>query len=386
MPAPDGGAEQYARFDFDDTVRYEEPPYLFEYNGTGFSPLGGIQALSGQKKNGKSIFVTTLIATLLNNDKEQGRFASRFPGLRVRQSTVGTLGHEPVILYVDTEQERENTSKVVERAKWLNEMPPYTHCPRLNIQWLREMPDGQDVASTRWEAIKWKIAQVHPDIVFIDGLRDLVHDFNDLTESAQIINELMNLASKNNMCIWCTLHMNPRPSADDDSKMRGHLGTELGNKVSDTFVVKKTKDTTTQRYKFVVKQQDARGKDVDEFAIELNTDADNDIPNLGAPMLAGATATPTPAPQPDTMADMRRVDEIFKAYPWTNLGARYTDIERFLSSKGYTSNRKIKDLFNDALDYGIMHRSNKKYYYDGLNNQTSNDEELPLSTKDDVPF
>ena len=32
---------------------YPEPFYLLEYNGVPFSPLGGLQAVSGQKKNGK---------------------------------------------------------------------------------------------------------------------------------------------------------------------------------------------------------------------------------------------------------------------------------------------------------------------------------------------
>lgn len=305
LPSPAELPSEYSQYDFDDTIRYREPPYLFEYKGTGFSPLGGIQALSGQKKNGKSILVSVLMATVLNGSREDGRFADRFPGLRLRQSTVGQLGHEPVILYVDTEQERANTSKVVERAKWLCELKAYEHVPRLNIQWLREMPEDVDVAAERWKVIKWKIQQVRPDIVFIDGLRDLVHDFNDLTESARIINELMNLASRGNMCVWCTLHMNPRPSNDDESKMRGHLGTELGNKVSDTFVMKKSKDAALGRFKFTVKQQDARGKDVDEFSIVLNDDADDVIRNLGAPIMAEAISMATAPLVTDSVDDMR---------------------------------------------------------------------------------
>ena len=52
----------------------------------------------------------------------------------------------------------------------------------------------------------------------------LVNDFNDNSESSAIVGEMMSLASKNNCCIWNVLHMNPRPSNDDESKMRGHLG------------------------------------------------------------------------------------------------------------------------------------------------------------------
>ena len=38
----------------DPTVEYPEPHFLYEFHGVGFSPLGGIQAISGQKKNGKT--------------------------------------------------------------------------------------------------------------------------------------------------------------------------------------------------------------------------------------------------------------------------------------------------------------------------------------------
>ena len=39
----------------DATENYPEPYYLLEYNGVPLSPFGGIQAISGQKKNGKKI-------------------------------------------------------------------------------------------------------------------------------------------------------------------------------------------------------------------------------------------------------------------------------------------------------------------------------------------
>jgi hypothetical protein len=63
--------------------------------------------------------------------------------------------------------------------------------------------------------------------------------------------------------------------------MRGHLGTELGNKVSDTFVSTKKKDAGTGKVTFSVRQQDARGKDVDDWKFEIVDDAGN----LGIPRI-----------------------------------------------------------------------------------------------------
>ena len=73
--------------------------------------------------------------------------------------------------------------------------------------------------------------------------------------------------------------MNPRPGNDDESKMRGHLGTELGNKVTDTSVSIKKKDATGVT--FTVKQQDARGKDMDDWKFVVTDDAGN----LGVPKI-----------------------------------------------------------------------------------------------------
>lgn len=82
------------------------------------------------------------------------------------------------------------------------------------------------------------------------------------------------------MCIWNALHQNPRMNSDgEDSKMRGWAGTELGNKVSDTFISIKSK--TVNGVTFTVKQQDARGKDVDDWKFEVTEDAGS----LGVPKI-----------------------------------------------------------------------------------------------------
>ena len=110
----------------------------------------------------------------------------------------------------------------------------------------------------------------------------LIGDFNDNKESAELVQSLMSLASQKGICIWLALHLNPRPGNDDESKMRGHLGTELGNKVTDTLVSIKKKDATGVT--FTVKQQDARGKDMDDWKFQVTDDAGN----LGIPKIIGS--------------------------------------------------------------------------------------------------
>ena len=70
----------------DATENYPEPIYLLEYNGVPFSTLGGVQALSGQKKNGKTFLLAQLMAAVLGIDSE--RVKTYLPGLRVPQRTL----------------------------------------------------------------------------------------------------------------------------------------------------------------------------------------------------------------------------------------------------------------------------------------------------------
>ena len=54
-------AEELRNYWLDPEQEYPEPHFLIEYNGVGFSPLGGIQAISGQKKNGKTFVLAQLM-------------------------------------------------------------------------------------------------------------------------------------------------------------------------------------------------------------------------------------------------------------------------------------------------------------------------------------
>jgi hypothetical protein len=276
-------AEELRQYWLDPSQDYPEPHFFYEFNGVGFSPLGGIQAISGQKKNGKTFMLAQLMAVALGNGTN--RIFEYLPGLRARPETVEWLGHEPRVLYCDTEMEKLNTAKVLRRVHWLCDWDMKQANDRFFVLWLREVPKSEQQSSNkeRWRLIKNAIEQKNPDIVFVDGLRDLVDDFNDNAESSEIVGDMMSLASQRNICIWNVLHYNPRPSNDDESKMRGHLGTELGNKVSDTFISTKKKDANTGAVTFTVKQQDARGKDVDDWTFEIVDDAGG----LGIPKIIG---------------------------------------------------------------------------------------------------
>ena len=259
---------------------YPEPYHMLEYNGVPFSKVGGLAAISGQKKNGKSFVLTQLMAAVLGNGSERTQLY--LPGLRVPERTIDYLGHEPKVLYIDTEMEKLSSAKVLRRVHWLCDWDMKYPNERFAVLWLKNMPKDSDRRAhiQRYDMIRLAIDMIQPDVMFVDGLRDLLASINDEESITQILDYFGGAAEDRNMSIWMALHQNPqRKNDDDEAKMRGWAGTELGNKVSDTLVSIKSK--TASGVTFTVKQQDARDKDIDDWKFEITDDAGN----LGIPKI-----------------------------------------------------------------------------------------------------
>lgn len=342
----------------DMSVDYPAPRFLLQYNGVGFSPLGGIQAISGQKKNGKTFVLCQLMAAVLNSDSE--RMRAHLPGLKINDDTNSKLAHDPVVLYCDTEQEIENTARVARRVHYLCGWPMNEANPRFRVLWLRAEESIED----RWGKIKQAIHEVRPTAIFLDGIRDVIADFNDPGQSAALITECMSIATKGDCCMWCVLHENP-----GSDKMRGHLGTELGNKVTDTFV--STKKKSAEGVTFTVKQQDARSKDVDDWTFEITDDAGG----LGIPRIKDAVVI--------TDVKVERFGNVLTEDEKKELSAALRTLVNPPSSKKYTVLRdglkkhlkvgtdKATYLMHVALELNILNTPiNGKYSY----NQSKGDE------------
>ena len=276
--------EELRLYWLDPSKDYPEPYYMLEYNGVPFSPIGGLQAMSGQKKNGKTFALTQLMAAVLGRGTE--RVKMYLPGLICPQRTIDYLGHEPKVLYCDTEMEELNSAKVLRRVHWLCGWDLKQPNDRLRFLWLRAVKsETESPHAMRLRLILAAIESYKPDFVIIDGVRDIMADFNDNAESSDLILRLMQVATEKRLCIWLALHMNPRPRNDDESKMRGHLGTELGNKVTDTLVsIKYKKDNEVS---FKIQQLDARSKDMEDWNYVITDDAGS----LGIPKIINPQST-----------------------------------------------------------------------------------------------
>jgi hypothetical protein len=335
---------------------YPEPYYMLEYNGVPFSAIGGIQAITGQKKNGKTFVLSMMMAAVLAPDSP--RVHDNLPGLTVPQRTLNYLGHLPKVLYVDTEMEKLNSAKVLRRVLWLIGHDMDQPHERFFVLCLRtiESTDTEPAWKRRKRLIKMAMDVLKPDIVFIDGVRDIIGDFNDNQQSSELVQELMADAEKRGICIWNVLHLNPRPGNDDESKMRGHLGTELGNKVTDTLASIKQKKGTTVT--FTVKQLDARGKDLDDWQFEVTDQAGN----LGIPRIIGGSHKPAEVKtvEPDSREDILKwINEGVYRYGWP-LSRKDIKTSIFGEIGGVTNKDKQQADLIAAINYGFLEETTIK--------------------------
>ena len=214
------GAPDLSTFYLDMTTDYVRPDFRFRFSGIEIVQSGGIVALSGKAKQGKTQFLTILAAVALS-----GR---DFGGLQ-------RVAPPSSVLWIDTEQSQydlqTNMLRLYRTAAWEQRSESAAH--GLYVYGLRACSPSQ-----RIDLINQAIEKHTPGFIIIDGLRDLVNDFNDVTESNKVITWLLQVsAALPQTTIFCVLHTN-----DNSEKMRGHLGTELMNKCSDRFDVTR-KDT-----------------------------------------------------------------------------------------------------------------------------------------------
>jgi hypothetical protein len=171
------------------------------------------------------------------------------------------------VLYIDTEMEEANTIAMKNRVLSMTGRTVGEQYDDFIVIMLREA-SSQDkhvsAAVMRWRLTLKAIYQYQPTVAFIDGLLDVVNDFNSNTECQELIYKCMQAATHYGISLWCLVHQNP-----GNDKLVGHLGSMLERKVTDIFVTKKEKNDTTGDATFNVHQLKARGRDIPDWKFKV---------------------------------------------------------------------------------------------------------------------
>ena len=196
------------------TPETELPPMqpLFRMNEENCFYRGELVADCGKAKSGKTFFLSILMAG----------------ALKKQMLALERLCEEPLkVLWIDTEQSQQSTQEILkDRIMPLANLESLddTRFYAFNLRGL-----GFD---RRQKMVDVAIRVLQPDIVILDGIKDLMTDINDAVQATLIMEHLMALAKDQNCCIVCVLHQN---KSEQDRNMRGSIGTELTNKAFEVF-------------------------------------------------------------------------------------------------------------------------------------------------------
>jgi hypothetical protein len=177
--------------------------------------LGNISTMIGKAKSRKTFFITLLIVSIIKN--KSAFMKSNLTGRK--------------IVLFDTEQGKFHVWKICKRIMIMLGIWP----ENLKVYGLRPLTTKE-----RMQEIENYIGLESPELVFIDGIRDLVTDINSAEQATEIVGKLMNLSYTVNCHICGVIHQN---KGDDNA--RGHIGSELMNKSETVLQVLKQKEIST---------------------------------------------------------------------------------------------------------------------------------------------
>ena len=221
--------------------------FLFRLFHKPCFPRGELVALSGKAKSGKT-FVSSILMAL--SYRSQVLSLERIEPKRLH------------VLWYDTEQSEESTQDILR-----NRIIPMTgiaeeQFPMDSFDIFNVRAEGYDQRLPMLEAA---VRHYHPDLVILDGIRDLVADINDGVVAQDCIERLMHLASEERCCIVCILHQN---KSVEDRNLRGWIGTELKNKAFEVYECSKSSERI-----FTWGQTDTRKYDIlDTLKFAVNDD------------------------------------------------------------------------------------------------------------------
>lgn len=237
----------------DFTERYTPPRYTLSRNDVKFANVGDLHIISGKPGNGKTGLMTMIMAAILS-----GKYGNTTYALSEERP-------QPIVLYVDTEQSKDDTIALKNRVCVMSGIDYSIKHNNFMVLRLRDTESEID----RWKKILKAIYMIRPTDIFLDGMLDLVKDYNDQVECQPIIRKSMMLATHYDASLWMVLHENPMVS-----KLVGTLGSIAQRKVAEIFSVVKIKqcdqkpndqDPSMPPIYFMVNQEKARGKDVDKW-------------------------------------------------------------------------------------------------------------------------
>lgn len=323
----------------------QQVEFLFKMFKKPCFARGELVGVSGKAKSGKTFVCSILMALCFRN---QVLSVDRIEPRRLH------------VLWYDTEQSEESTQDILK-----NRILPMTGLSE--SQFPKELFDVFNVRgepySERLPLLETAVSRYKPDLVILDGIRDLVADINDGVVAQEVVERLMHLASEQRCCIVCVLHQN---KSVEDRNLRGWIGTELKNKAFEVYECSKSSErifawaqTDTRKYdipdklKFAVNDQGIPYRCTEEQLLEAQYEAQRKLAEERQKSGDGSKLTPfnpkyvlgkekryTVFDIPLMFSDAMEADKV------------YTE-QQLLNAIGKLSNIATQKILREQIDKGV---------------------------------
>lgn len=308
---------KYKQVQIDLSVEVAEPVPVLKYGEYVIFSRGNISTIGGKAKSRKTFLIVLLTGEYL-------------------ESCQGN------VLIIDTEMAKAHTYKTARRIHRLMDWDTNRNNDRLTVLSLREYAPTE-----RTEIFNEAMKHLRPELVFLDGVRDLVKDFNNVDESTQTVGMLMKLSTEYDCHICSILHENK-----GNGQLRGHLGTEVINKSESVLSVTNNGDTST------VEPVYTRNMPFDSFTFHINDE--------GLPEYCDTPVKPAKFDKlREQFTDLMPSDDM-----------SYSDLKRLLTDSGL-SDRTAERRIKDAINVNILIKNQVGRYY-LLKEILSDDNALPF--------
>ena len=299
--------------------------FLFRMKKPCFA-RGELTAVSGKAKSGKT-FVCSVLMTLC--------FQRQILNLERNEdiSTVDPSSITPLrVLWYDTEQSEESTQDILKNRILPMAGISESEFPADRFQIFNVRGESY---SDRLKMLEVAVPRYKPDLVILDGIRDLVADINDGVVAQDVVERLMHLASDNRCAIVCVLHQN---KSVEDKNLRGWIGTELKNKAFEIYECAKSAERI-----FTWSQTDTRKYDIPD-KVQFSVD-ENGIPYL---------CTPEQLLEAQYEAQRKAAEQMQRQGRGSN---KYPDFnpKYMIGKQGRKHIFDVKLLFGDAMTPGTIY-------------------------------
>ena len=206
--------------------------FLFRVNGKPCFPRGELDMVTGKAKSGKTMLLSMLMACCACEEVLELQ--------RPFDDVDGEWKCQPIkCLWYDTEQSEQSTQEILKDR--ILKLAPGKEAlfDVFNVRCLK--------CEKRLELFEKAVRKYDPDLVVLDGVRDLIADINGGMKAQELVDRLMALAQQKRCCIVCVLHQN---KSGEDRNPRGWIGTELLNKTFEVYSCEKAKPENV----FIVEQ------------------------------------------------------------------------------------------------------------------------------------